>query len=197
MQIDGVAMGSPLGPVIANIFIVKLETSSVTKLEDHVQKWRRFVDSLFAYLKTGSVKYFLPVLNSFHKNMKFTYQEKQSNTLPLLDVLFITDGEKLNTNVYRKEAHNDQYLHWNSFTPISSEGGPLKSWISRTFMICSNETLLEKELKHLKHVFHKTNGYSWWGIDQVSPSIQGEINKSKSSEYYPDTSKQPFEKCTL
>ena len=107
MQIDGVAMGSPLGPVIANIFIVKLETSSVTKLEDHVQKWRRFVDSLFAYLKTGSVKYFLPVLNSFHMNMKFTYQEKQSNTLPLLDVLFITDGEKLNTNVYRKEAHND------------------------------------------------------------------------------------------
>ena len=39
--------------------------------------------------------------------MKFTYQEKQSNTLPLLDVLFIRDGEKLNTNVYRKEAHND------------------------------------------------------------------------------------------
>ena len=64
-------------------------------------------------------------------------------------------------------------------------------------MICSNETLLEKELKHLKHVFHKTNRYSWWDIDQVSPSIQGEINKSKSSEYYPDTSKQPFEKYTL
>ena len=38
--------------------------------------------------------------------------------------------------------------------------------------------------------------YSWWVIDQVSTSIQvqEDINKSKSSEYYPDTSEQLVEK---
>ena len=61
-------------------------------------------------------------------------------------------------------------------------------------MVCSNETLLEKELKHLKHVFHKINGYPWWVIDQVSTSFQENIDKSKSSEHYPDTSEQPAEK---
>ena len=61
-------------------------------------------------------------------------------------------------------------------------------------MVCSNETLLEKELKHLKHVFHKINGYPWWVIDQVSLSCQENINKSKSSEYYADTLEQPIEK---
>ena len=60
--------------------------------------------------------------------------------------------------------------------------------ISRAYMVCSNKTLLEKELKHLKHVFHKINGYPWWVIDQVSTSFQENINKSKSSEHYPDTS---------
>ena len=61
-------------------------------------------------------------------------------------------------------------------------------------MVCSNETLLEKELKHLKRVFHKINGYPWWVIDQVSTSFQENIDKSKSSEHYPDTLEQPAEK---
>ena len=61
-------------------------------------------------------------------------------------------------------------------------------------MVCSNETLLEKEIKHLKHAFHKINEYPWWIIDQVSTSIQENINKSKSSEYYPDASEQPVGK---
>ena len=38
IQIDGVAMGSPLGPVIADIFMVELETLLVPKLNDHVKK---------------------------------------------------------------------------------------------------------------------------------------------------------------
>ena len=53
-------------------------------------------------------------------------------------------------------------------------------------MVCSSETLLEKQLKHLKHVFHKINGYLWWIIDQV--------NKSNNSEHYTNTSEQPAEK---
>ena len=135
----------------------------------------------------------LSMFNSFHKNRKFTYEEEQNNTLPYLHVLFIRDGEKLNTIVYRKDTQNDLYLHWNSFTPISWKRGALKSLISRAYIVCSNETLLEKELKHLKHIFHKRISYPWWVIDQVSTSSQENI-KSKSSEHYPDTLKQPIEK---
>ena len=89
-----------------------------------------------------SVEYVLSVLDSFHKNIKFTYEEEQNNTLPFLDVLFIRDGGKLNTTVYRKDAHKDLYLHKNLFTPISWKRGTLKSLISRAYMICSNQTLL-------------------------------------------------------
>ena len=186
-------MGSPLGPVIANIFIVELETNLVPRLEDHVQKCRRFVDDTFAYVKIGSVEYVLSVLNSFHKNIKLTYQEEQ-NTLSFLDALFIGDGENLNTAVYRKDTHNDLYLHWNSFAPISYKRGTLKSLISRGYMVCSNEIPLEKELQHLEHVFHKINGYIWWVIDQVNTSVQENTNKSKSFEHYPDTSEQSVQK---
>ena len=60
-------------------------------------------------------------------------------------------------------------------------------------MVCPNETLSVKELKHLKHASQKIYGYTWWVIDQVSTFIQKNINKSKRSEYYPDTFEQSVE----
>ena len=50
-------------------------------------------------------------------------------------------------------------------------------------MVCSNEAPLEKELKHLKDVFYKINGYPWWVINQVGTPFQENINKSELSEY--------------
>ena len=37
IQIDGVAMSSPLRSVIASIFMVELEATVVPKLEDHIK----------------------------------------------------------------------------------------------------------------------------------------------------------------
>ena len=59
----------PLGPVIANTFMVELETTLVPKLEDHAQKRIPFVDDTFAFVKIGSNQYIFSVLNSFYKNI--------------------------------------------------------------------------------------------------------------------------------
>ena len=44
IQVDGVAMSSPLSPVLVNIFMVELETSVIPKLGNKVKLWKRFVD---------------------------------------------------------------------------------------------------------------------------------------------------------
>ena len=173
---DGVALGAPLGPVLANVFMVELESLLVPKLNDHVKNWRRFVDDTIVYVKRGSIEYVLSVLNSFHENKMFTYEQENNNRFPVLDVLFIMDDEKINTTVFRKDPSNDLYLHWDSFSPISWKQGTLKSLISRAYMICSNQGLLEKELKHLKSTFHKKNLYPLWMINQVMETVKETIN---------------------
>ena len=160
-------MGSPLGPVLANIFTVELKSVLVTKLNHHVKKWRRFVDDIFGYVKRGSIEYVLSVLNLFYDHIKLTYEQENNNKLPFLDVLFIRDDEKINTTVFRKDTYNDIYLHWDSFSPISWKRGTLKSLIRSAYLICSNQSLLQKELKHLKNTFHKKNDYPRWMINQV------------------------------
>ena len=112
VQIDGVALGSPLGTVLANISMVELESVLFPKLNDHVKNWRRFVDDTFVYVKRGSIEYALSVLNLFHDNIKFTYEQENNNRLPFLDVLFIRDDEKISTTVFRKDTYNDLYLYW-------------------------------------------------------------------------------------
>ena len=97
IQIDGVAMGSPLGPVIPNIFMAELERVLVRKLNNHFKKWRRFVDDSFVYVKCGLTENALSVLNLFHDNIKFIYEQENNNRFPFLDVLFIRDHEKINT----------------------------------------------------------------------------------------------------
>ena len=54
-------MVSPLGLLIANIFMVELESLLVHKLNDHVKKWRRFMNDNFVYVKRGSAEYVLSV----------------------------------------------------------------------------------------------------------------------------------------
>lgn len=64
LQNDGVAMVSSLGPTLEGIFLIELENTLVLKLRQHVQNWRRYEDDNFAYLKNGSIEYYLSVLET-------------------------------------------------------------------------------------------------------------------------------------
>ena len=43
-QINGVAMGSPLSPVVANIFMEHFEDKAINSAPEKPQQWRRYVD---------------------------------------------------------------------------------------------------------------------------------------------------------
>ena len=69
LQIDGIAMGSPLGPVIASILMVELERSLLPKLSSYMTSWKRYVDDTIAYVKTDAIDHVLSILNSFQENI--------------------------------------------------------------------------------------------------------------------------------
>ena len=66
---NGVAMGSPLGPILAGIFMVELETTIVPTLGNLLCKWKRYVDDTYFIVKTDSVNEILLKLKSFQMNI--------------------------------------------------------------------------------------------------------------------------------
>ena len=72
-QIDGVAMGSPLGPDLANIFMCDFEEKWVMKNTNQPTIWFRYVDDTFTLFKNkNDASSFLRYLNGRHNNIKFT-----------------------------------------------------------------------------------------------------------------------------
>jgi hypothetical protein len=113
-QKDGVAMGSPLAPVIANFYMEHFEKQAISSVVKKPTSWYRYVDDMFVLWSHGKdeLERLLKHLNSIHQNIAFTMEVDQQGTLPFLDVLVKRrpDGS-LGHLVYRKPAHTDLYLH--------------------------------------------------------------------------------------
>ena len=98
-QLDGVAMGSPLGPALANIFVGFHES----RLFDNTLKpgvYFRFVDDTFAIFGSElDCDHFKGKLNLLHPALKFTVEKEQNNSLNFLNVLVEKDGTGFLTSV--------------------------------------------------------------------------------------------------
>ena len=69
MANDGVVMGSPLGPLFSNIFMISLEENILPKLESHLCNWRRYVDDIFAYVLPEKINLIIHELNLYHSKI--------------------------------------------------------------------------------------------------------------------------------
>ena len=87
-QIDGVAMGSPLAPFLANLFLgnhtnIWLYTYQCPSLHFY----RRYVDDTFyLFNKEQDALLFFDFLNSQHSNITFTMEKESNKMLAFLDV---------------------------------------------------------------------------------------------------------------
>jgi len=92
-QIDGVAMGSPLGPTLANIFLCYNEKIWLNDCPTSFKPlyYRRYVDDIFLLFQDDRcVELFKEYMNNKHPNMHFTSESESDNTIPFLDVFITT-----------------------------------------------------------------------------------------------------------
>jgi selenophosphate synthetase-related protein len=80
-------MGTPVAPVIVDIFMAHMETTSMDRLIDvGLYEWHRYVDGTFVRIaSTTNVSDVLHILNNLHSSNKFTDEVETDQSLPCLD----------------------------------------------------------------------------------------------------------------
>ena len=152
------AMGSPLGPTFANIFMCHLEELFLSQCPSHFKPlfYRRYVDDTFLLFKDKDhASLFLDYINSFHQNIKFTMDVESLNQLPFLDINVSRCDGKFVTSVYRKNTFTGLGLNFFSHCPLNFKLNSCKTLLFRAFSLCSNWTNFDVEVAFLRNYFIK------------------------------------------
>ena len=92
-QTRGPAMGSPISPIVASIFMEAFENKAIETALHPPRIWKRYVDDTFVLQDHAHKEEFLQHLNSVDPSIKFTVEEaKEDGSIPFLDTIIRPAG---------------------------------------------------------------------------------------------------------
>ena len=190
-QFEGAAMGSPISPIVANLFMEDFEQKAISTAPHPPYFWKRYVDDTFTILESSHKRAFLDHINSIDQNIQFTYEEqREDGSLPFLDVLVSPNEDgSLNSTVFRKATHTDLYLQWDSHHTLPSKYSVVGTLLHRANTICSDPQLLKQEEDHLYKALSICKYPAWpsiglrWKLETQTP--EGTIINKRSLELTP------------
>ena len=162
-------MGSPLAPVLANIFMGFHESKWLNEYNLNKPKfYLRYVDDILpAFDNEQDSLNFLNLLNNRHPNIKFTIEKQMKHSIAFLDV-FISgiNYQNLTLQTYHKSTYTGLLLNFNSFTSFSYKISLIRCLIDMSLKICNNWKSFHADIESIKSNLIK-NAYPPFLINKV------------------------------
>ena len=185
-QKDGVAMGSPLGPLFASFYMAYVENKTFSKREISPKTYCRYVDDVF--LEVRDENHLLAIIAELEKNsvLRFTYEKHRDNCLAFLDVIVKATPDRYITSVYVKPTNTGQTLNAKSECPSKYKQSVLRAFVARAIKTSSTHELMHTELNRVKQLL-VNNGYCNSEIDQeinkqLERQRQSKVTESKNGK---------------
>ena len=172
-QHEGLPMGGPASPPLANAFLCHHETTWISDcpIEYRPVFYKRYVDDTFLLFRNHAhVESFCSFLNTRHPAIKFTSEVENNNTLNFLDINIVRKNNEFVTSVFRKNTFSGLVTNFNSFIPQIFKLNLISVLTFRAWKICSTSQLLSTELNFISDVLFR-NGFP-------RPLIKNQMNRA-------------------
>lgn len=156
----GTPMGSPISPILSEIFLQDLENRILTSSNIKPSIWIRYVDDIFLIWKDSSQELndFLKFCNEFHNSIKFTMELEVNDTLQFMDIGISKNGPNLEFKQQYKKIHTDSYLHKTSNHPLIYKENVIKNMYFRMLKL-TDVQYHDQKTNELINLF-QNSGYS-------------------------------------
>ena len=178
IQKDGVAMGSPLGPLFANFYMAHVEEAALSNPQLTPTIYCRYVDDVFLEVRDDA--HLHAIVRELEKNsvLKFTHERQKDSCLAFLDVLVQLTPDKFVTSVYVKPTNTGKTLNARSECPLKYKNSVLRAFITRSIKTSSTYELMSTEFNRVKQLL-VNNGFTNTEIDQ---EIHKQLNKQHTQQ---------------
>ena len=160
-QINGVAMGTKMGPSYANLLSVGyVEHKFFNQYNDpKPELYRRYIDDCIGATSSSreDLNQFITAVNSFHPALKYTW-EISDTSLAFLDIKVSIEGNGLCISVHYKPTDSHSYLLYSSSHPSHAKNSIPYSQFLRLRRLCSDDSDFSLKSEEMCNFFNK-RGY--------------------------------------
>ena len=146
-------MGSPIRPLLANVFISSLEEKLEleSKLPDY---YCRYVDDTLSIMPNiTTATDFLNTLNHAHPSVSFTMEIEKDGMLPFLGTQLLNQAPQIETKVYVKPTNTGLLVHYQSHVDNRYKQSSLTTMLDRAYHLSSSWPYFSEECERLKSLF--------------------------------------------
>ena len=188
-QIDWMAVGNSVGPLLANIYMAHLEGHQFfqTALNINPSFYHQYVDDNFCLFENkNQVQRFLEYINSIDDSTQFDVEYETNDSLSFLDTIISRSSNNMYSDVSTTIKSTDKGLiykyNYTSFIPDKYKRNLISCLVFRVFNIASSYKLFHIDKETLKNKF-LSNGFPAWLFDPLVGEFLNNIYDPPPTSY--------------
>ena len=150
-QIDGLAMGSPPAPLLANGWLSKFDNT----IKDEAKLYTRYMDDVLREINKNAAQRKLDEINNLHPSLKFTIEREQNSALPFLDMTIIRIENRLSSKWYTKPTDTGLTMNYHALAPSKYKRSVVSGLVHRIYRACSTWSNFHTSLERGKAVLER------------------------------------------
>ena len=182
-QEEGLAMGSPPAPHLANGWLSQYDDS----LKGDSKLYERYMDDIIKEEKKENIALKLKESNDLHPKLSFTVEREKNGTLPVLDMMILHDHNtgQLESTWYTKPSDTGLTMNFHALAPKRYKRSVVTGFVYRIYRACSTWQHFHQSLEKAKQILEQ-NQYPAAFYDplirQALHNILVGIEKSQETE---------------
>ena len=152
-QVDGLAMGSPPAPHLANGWMSQFDSA----IKEGSDLYERYMDDIFQDIHKDKKEDKLHQNNSLHPNLTFTseYQNPIDKSLSFLDMRVFNSEKHLFSTWYTKPTDTGLVMNFYALAPKKYKKSVVSGFVHRIYRACSSWSLFHQSLEKAKKILRE------------------------------------------
>ena len=183
-QIDGLAMGSPPAPHLANGWLSQFDNL----IKGEAKLYFRYMDDILKEEKRTTIEQKLTEINNLHGNLKFTLEREKDQQLPVLDMKIFHNYETghLSSTWYNKPTDTGLIMNYHALAPKRYKRSVVSGFVYRIYLACSTWENFHTSLEKAKRILEK-NQYPPNFYEPIIRQALNDILEVSPTEQQPKT----------